>query len=220
MNISKTYIEEKEIELIQKLKNSDQSVEAYIKAASFLHFSERYNTAIDILNLGLLKYPLNEKIIRAKFSFLSSSFNLLAALEFASSYDDIFDDDADSLLVQACDLIRINLTLSPPTHLNQPQIMRLTNELQLISESNQVSLKTIITDLIDDYKLPLVGLGIAKFYADKGDDYAQNLLGSCYLNATYVARDSERAMHYLTLARDNHNELAIKRINLFYSTTN
>lgn len=220
MNLSKTFIEEKEIEIIDRLKNSIHDSEAYIKAASFLHFSERYDKAIEVLDIGLQQHPNNEEIIRAKFSFLSSSYHTYEAIVFAKEHSRIFENDTHSIVSQACDLMRMNLTLSPPKYLNQHQIIRLSEDIRMFIEDDQKSLKTLLTDLFDYYKLPFVGLGIAKVYADEGNDYSQNLLGTCYLKGQYIQQDVDLGMYYLNLAKDNSNEAAINRLNLFYSNIN
>lgn len=220
MNINKSFIEEKEHEILKKLKHSNHDYESYLKSASFLHFNERYESAIEVLDIGLQQHPSNEKLIRAKFSFLSSSYNLLEAFLYAKQMKAIFDKDSDSIITQACDLIAINLSLSPPEHLNQRQIVRLSDEIQMFNEEKYTNLKEFITNLIEYYHLPLIGLGIAYMLADDGNDYAQTLLGTCYLKGRHIDKDIDIGMHYLNLAKENNNEAAINRLNLFYSTTN
>lgn len=220
MNINKSFIEEKEIEILKKLKHTIQDYESYLKAASFLHFSERYESALEVLEIGLEQHPFNEKLIRAKFSFLSSSYNLLNAVLYAKQKQSTFIKDSDSIITQACDLVAINLSLSPPEHLNQRQIVRLSDEIQMFNDNKHTSAKEFITDLIEYYQLPLLGLGIATVLADVGNDYAQTLLGTCYLKGQHIDQDIDLGMYYLNLAKENNNEVAINRLKLFYSTTN
>ncbi len=219
MNINKSFVEEKENEILKKLKHSNQDYESYLKAASFLHFSERYESAIKVLDIGLQHHPSNEKLIRAKFSFLCSSYNLLEAFLYAKQMQLIFNNDSDSIITQACDLITINLSLSPPEFLDQRQIVRLSDELQMFHEEKHTNLQEFITNLFGYYHLPLIGLGIAHVLANDGNDYAQTLLGTCYLKGRYINQDIDLGMHYLNLAKENDNEVAINRLNLFYSTT-
>jgi hypothetical protein len=185
------------------------SCEDYIKAASFLAFSNNGEKAIDLLLDGLDTYPDNEKIVRAVFSFMCQNLNVLGALDFADEYKKIFKKDKYNNITKAIDLVRLSLNFKTPKVLNDKDVIEVDHILSLYSEENIYDVPMITIGLMEEYHLPFVGLGIAKWLADSGNDFAQMVLGGVYLKGHHVSKNLNKAIHYLQLSALQDNENAI-----------
>lgn len=214
------YVDEKTQEIMENFSNGNQSVEAYIKAASFLAFSQKQEEAIELLQQGLLSYPNNEEIIRAIFSFLCQSYKVLQALDFAEEYHLIFKDDEFNNIQKAMDLVRLSFNFTSPESLSAKELAEVDQILYMYSEEAMYDAAMVTVGIMEEYHLPFVGLGIAKFLADEGDDFAQMVLGGAYLKGYHVEKDLHKAEHYLSLSSQANNKEAIALLEQATSKTN
>lgn len=203
------YLNERTTDIKRKFNESKQTVEDYIKAASFLSFSNKTEDAIDLLQHGLTHYPLNEEIIRAIFSFMCQNFQVLQALEFAEAYEPIFNDDEYDNITKAIDLVRLSLNFYEPEQLSLQQIAEIDEILRLYYEEDKYDVAMITIGLMDEYHLPFVGLGIAKHLALNGDAFAQMVLGGAYLKGYHLHKDLIKAEHYLSQSAKQGNQEAM-----------
>jgi hypothetical protein len=203
------YVDERARDITEKFEHEKHSVEEYIKAASFLSFSERGDAAVELLSSGLVHYPKNEEMIGAIFSFMCQNYNVLQALDFAEGYKDIFAIDEFSNIRKAMDLVRLSFSFGTPEKLSKKQIAELDQIIHMYSEENTYDVPMVTIGIMDEYHLPFVGLGIAKALADVGDDFAQMVLGGTYLKGYHVEKDLLKAKHYLNLSSQQGNKDAV-----------
>ncbi len=218
MKLENDYIQSKKQEILNKYKQGSYPAIDYIKSASFLHFNQQYETAIDLLDLGLIHHPNNEEIIRAKFSFYSSSYNVLQALIFGQAHMSIFDKDIDDNFTKSLDIVLASLELSAPDHLTQQQTISLSAIIQSYLNEQDHDINMLMIGIIEEYKLPLIGLGFAYALSQQGNDLAQAILGASYLKGQHVEKNTDLGIKYLKDAAAQNNEFAQRMLTTFYSS--
>lgn len=220
MKILSPYLLEKEAEIFKKFTDQDQPAVNYIKSASFLHFHDRTQKAIELLELGLLSHPQNEEIIRTQFSFLATSYNLLAAFELADYYQDIFEDDEYDNLTKAIDLINISLSLSPLDHLSDDDLIDCIELLQVDRIEKYQDIEHLIDYFRYRHQLPMLALGLAYYYAQQDNPIAQTILAEAYLFDHYGLKDIDKGLNYLNHALQQDYQPAYQLKEAFYQGSN
>ncbi len=199
-------------EILNKYENAVYPVIDYVKSASYLSLSYEYKNALKVLDIGLKHYPKHEELIRAKFSFASFHRDLLYALEIATDYDEIFEDDEYDPLTQALDLIRYSFNFNFP-HQEEVNDQVVDSILKSFSEDKQYDTTTLILKMIQDFNFPYIGLGFAKHFAKQDDDLAYLVLGGSYLRGFHVEKDLIKAKLYLTRAIELGCQEAVDLLN-------
>ncbi|NLA78730.1 MAG: hypothetical protein GX845_04185 [Erysipelothrix sp.] len=210
----------KEAEIFKKFKDQQQAPISYIKSASFLHFHQRTHKAIELLNMGLHVFPNHEELIRTLFSFHATSYDVLAALEFADLHHSIFEDDEFDNITKALDLVIVSLSLTPPDYLNDDEINACTDLLHVDLNDHDLKLEETLDCLRYQFHLPRVALGIAYELAQHKNPMAQRILGEAYLFNHFGLDDVEKGLAYLKAAKAQNDLQAQTLLDLFYLSRN